>query len=60
MKNLIFANTNITLNNAQYVTLVQGTSVVYSGTVASLVTTTYTDTVAVVASTSDGVVIVLQ
>lgn len=60
MKNLIFANTNITLNNAQYVTLVQGTTIVYSGTVNALVTTTYTDTVAVVASTSDGVVIVLQ
>ena len=60
MKNLIFSNTNITLNNAQYVTIVQGTAVVYSGTVASLVTTTYTDTVAVVASTSDGAVIVLQ
>ena len=60
MKNLIFTNTNITLNNAQYVTIVQGTTVVYCGTVASLVTTTYTDTVAVVASTSDGAVIVLQ
>lgn len=59
MKNLIFANTNITLNNSQFVTIVQGTSVIYTGTVADLVTTTYTDTVAVVA-TGAGTVIILQ
>lgn len=59
MKNLIFANTNITINDAQYITIVQGTSIIYSGLASSIVTTTYTDTVAAV-TIGAGMVVVLQ
>lgn len=59
MKNLIFSNTNITLNDSQYITIVQGTAIIYSGLASAIVTTTYMDTVAAV-TIGAGMVVVLQ